>query len=208
MTQWPTTRDTLLVKLASEKYEDAWFEFAQVYEPAIYRFARKRGIQHDDAIELTQRVMFAVMRQAKDWSKNEPPDHFRSWLKRIANNSLINMVKRESKHRGLGGEDIAVYADNDSCGKPSTEESESQAWATEENRAIMRQAIGNVKPEFSSDSWSAFEETLLNGCSVESTARTLGKTAGAVYAARSRIVRRITSESKRLTDAEISERQA
>ena len=205
MTQWPTTRDTLLVKLASEKYEDAWFEFTQVYEPVIYRFARKRGTQHDDAIELTQRVMFAVMRKAKDWSKSEPPDHFRSWLKRIANNSLINMVKRESKHRGFGGERQSAHVDEDGKLSPwqrSDGESEAQTWAIEEHRAIMRQAIRNIKPEFSADSWNAFEETLLNGRTVEATARFLGKTPGAIYAARSRIIRRLTSESKRLSGVE------
>lgn len=199
MQQWPTTRNTLLVQLAGEQYEKPWFEFAHIYEPVIYRFARRRGLQHTDANELTQQVMLRVMKSAKSWREDAPPDRFRSWLKTVADRSLINLVTRNAKYRANGGDDTAAVAEL------STEDIDRQLWAQEEERATLRAAASLIRREFSTSSWAAFELTLLQGYSVESVSKRLDKSAGAVYAARARIVRRLKQEVARLRVDQASE---
>ena len=197
MQRWPTTRNTLLVKLAGAEFDSVWHEFSRQYEPLIYRFGRKRGLQHADAIELTQQVMLGVMQSAEKWSQEEPPEHFRGWLKRVASNQLINMVTREAKHRGQGGSDqhsLKLTADT----TYSPEQQAEKLWQTEQQRSILRTAANNIRQEFTSDSWAAFERTLLGGETVESLANELGKSAGAIYAARARIMRRLKQEARRL----------
>ena len=198
MQRWPTTRNTLLVKLSSPEFESVWHEFSQQYEPAVYRFGRKRGLQHEDAVELTQQVMFNVMKAAKKWAQNEPPEHFRGWLKRIASNQLINMVTRDARHRGKGGS--AVHSIE--LAPDSVDRQTEKLWQTEQQRSILRTAAANIREEFAADSWSAFERTLLGGESVESIATELGKTAGAIYAARARIMKRLKIEAKKLQGLE------
>ena len=50
----PTTRASLLVKLRDPQDHEAWVEFAEIYEPAVYRQLRKCGLQDADARELVQ----------------------------------------------------------------------------------------------------------------------------------------------------------
>ena len=197
MKQWPTTRDSLLVNLAGEQFQAAWLEFTQIYEPVIYRFARKRGLQHADAVELTQQVMLSVMRSSRQWAQDQPPDHFRGWLKTVANNSLINMVTRDARYRAVGGESDLPQAE------PVTDSDEAKIWADEESRAILKFAAANIRHEFSEDSWLAFEHTLVQGMSVEAVADSLKKTSGAIYAARARIMRRLKQESQRIADLQL-----
>ncbi len=195
MNQWPTTRATLLVSLSNEQHHAAWVEFAQVYEPVIYRFARKRGLQHADAAELTQQVLLKVMKSSQRWSDEDPPSYFRGWLKTVASNSLINLVTRESKYRAVGG------SNEHAVSEPVADPAESSIWAEEEQRALLRQAAKNIRSEFSEDSWAAFELTLFQGKSIETVAQSLGKSKGAVYAARARIVRRLKHESAEMISA-------
>lgn len=192
MTQWPTTQDSLLQQLADPSSQEAWFDFARIYEPVVYRFSRKRGLQHADAVEVTQRVMLGVLKSAPDWQQGEPPNHFRAWLKSVASNTLVNLTMRESKHRASGADSNSEHPiDQSACG-------EEAAWELEEKRAIFRDALSRIRSEFSDDSWAAFERTALNKESVSSVAADLNKSEGAVYAARARIVKRLQRESKML----------
>lgn len=195
MNQWPTTRNTLLVKLAGDDCQSAWFEFSKLYEPVIYRFARRRGLQHVDAIDLTQQVMLNVLRAAESWEDDERPQHFRRWLKTVTRNSLVNLVTREAKHRAVGEDQSAPSSCPVMAPFPSNDDS--QAWQSEETRAIFRAAASVVRKEFSDASWQSFERTMLKHETVESVANALSKTKGAVYAARARVIRRLTEESQR-----------
>ena len=197
MQRWPTTRNTLLVKLAGAEFESVWHEFSRQYEPLIYRFGRKRGLQHTDAIELTQHVMLSVMKSAEQWSQNEPPEHFRGWLKRVASNQLINMVTREAKHRGQGGSAQHSFASAADTSESAEQQAE-KLWRTEQQRSILRAAAENIRREFANESWIAFERTLLGDESVERIAIELDKSAGAIYASRARIMRRLKQEARRL----------
>ncbi len=49
-----------------------------------------------------------------------------------------------------------------------------------------------VRVDFSPDTWKAFELTAIEGLSKEEAAQELGKSIGTVYAARSRIIRRLS----------------
>ena len=49
-------------------------------------------------------------------------------------------------------------------------------------------------PEFRDGTWEAFWLTTVDGMSVPETGRVLGKSPGAIYAARSRVMRRLREE--------------
>ena len=54
MLSLPDTRHSLLVRLRDTADQAAWQQFAELYEPAILRLARRQGLQHADAADLTQ----------------------------------------------------------------------------------------------------------------------------------------------------------
>ena len=58
--QGPETRLSLLAKLNDPASEEAWAEFASIYQPLVYRVARAKGLQHADAEDMAQQVLAVV----------------------------------------------------------------------------------------------------------------------------------------------------
>ncbi len=67
MPEIPDTRHSLLVRLRDTADERAWGEFVTIFEPAIYGFARKKGLQDADARVLCQEVLRSVARAIDRW---------------------------------------------------------------------------------------------------------------------------------------------
>ena len=52
----PATRYSLIVKLRDPADAGAWREFVTLYQPLVYRLARRQGLQDADAHDLCQEV--------------------------------------------------------------------------------------------------------------------------------------------------------
>jgi len=71
MANLPDTRYTLLARLSDPNDLSAWSEFAEIYEDAIYRYSRSRGLQDSDAWEVVQHVL--LLCEAPNYVKFELP---------------------------------------------------------------------------------------------------------------------------------------
>jgi RNA polymerase sigma factor (sigma-70 family) len=89
----PTTRISLLAKLSEDSNEVAWREFVELYEPAIYRFVRRRGLQDADALEVVQEVLLNVQHLAAN-PPSKPISSFRGWLSQVARHRAIDLVRK------------------------------------------------------------------------------------------------------------------
>ena len=56
MSDAPTTRPSLLLRMRDARDHEAWHTFVELYAPLVYRFARKRGLQDADAAADDRRV--------------------------------------------------------------------------------------------------------------------------------------------------------
>ena len=63
----PATRQSLIVKLRDPADSGAWSEFVALYEPLVYRLARRKGLQDADARDLCQEVFRAVAGAVDRW---------------------------------------------------------------------------------------------------------------------------------------------
>src|SRR5688572_4928716 len=107
MSQLPSTRFTLLARLQDPANQLAWEEFVAVYEPAVYGFARKKGLQDADARDLCQDVLRAVSLAIERWEPDPQRGSFRTWMFRIARNMLINFcTSRKRQGRGTGDSNL------------------------------------------------------------------------------------------------------
>ena len=61
-------------------------------------------------------------------------------------------------------------------------------------RSLFRQAAQRIRAEFRDGTWDAFWLTTVEGMGVEEAGAVLGKSIGAIYAARSRVIRRLKVE--------------
>jgi RNA polymerase sigma-70 factor, ECF subfamily len=89
-----TTRISLLQVLRDKREDDAaWGEFVRVYGPAVAEWCRERGLQHDDALDVTQDVLLRFWQTSKQFAYN-PRGRFRSYLEQVARSALARWAEQ------------------------------------------------------------------------------------------------------------------
>jgi RNA polymerase sigma factor (sigma-70 family) len=198
VTEFPDTRDSLLVQVRSPANREAWDQFVLVYRPVIYRLARRRGLQDADAQDLAQQVLMAVASAIGSYEKSDASVRFRHWLRRVARNAIVNALSRQPHDRAVGGstvQELLLEAPGDD------HESDAQIeW--EYRRELYLRAARIVRGDIEADTWRAFELTVIEGRSIDDAAVLLKKPVGTIYAARSRIMRRLREAVRALEQAE------
>ncbi len=201
MTSPPTTRLSLILKLPDAQNAQAWDEFVRLYQPVVYRFARRRGFQHADAEEVVQEAMLAVSRAVDKWVPDPARGRFRSWLHRIACNLMINFVTRR-KHQvwGAGGSGLQRLFEEVTAPDPV----DSAEFDIEFQRELYCLAVERVQYDVKENTWKAFWLSAVDDLPALEVARRLGMTIGSVYIARSRVMARLREEVRRIKETEPS----
>jgi RNA polymerase sigma factor (sigma-70 family) len=182
----PATRHSLIIRLRDPGDEPAWGEFVAIYEPLIYRLARRKGLQDTDANDLCQEVLRAVASAIERWDPAR--GSFRAWLSRITRNLLLNFLTRPA-HRRLGSGATSVQEWLEARVAPDPKAS--LLFETEYRRRLFEWAAGEVEGEFTPKSWAAFRQAAIEGRPPAEVAEALGMSVGAVYVARSRVLARL-----------------
>lgn len=196
MSESPTTRLSLLVRLRDAHDRLAWEQFVGLYAPLVYGFARKKGLQDADAADIAQDVLTSVAQQMRQWEFDPQRGTFRGWLFTIARNRLRNWLASPARRiNGSGGDDHheALQAEAD----PMLDEAD---WDAEYARRVFHWAAAQVREQVSEQTWRAFEFTAINARSGPEVAEELGMTAGAVYLARSRVMARLKALVQSVND--------
>jgi RNA polymerase sigma-70 factor (ECF subfamily) len=187
MSAAPETRPSLLARLKDRTDDQAWFEFTEIYRPVVFRLALRRGLQPADADDLVQQVFSAVARVIDSWEIDPQRGRFRTWLSRVATNAILNVLSRQRPDRGSGDSKMHDLLD----AQPVVDGPKSEMIRVEHRREVFRWAARQIRPEFHADTWNAFWLTAVEGRDVADVAREEGRTCGAIYAARSRVMRRL-----------------
>ena len=193
----PQTRPSLLLRLQSAGDQQAWGEFLEIYQPLIFRLTRQRGLQEADAREVTQEVLIAVAGAIGRWQTDSARGSFRGWLATIVRNLVVNFLIRQNRHpRGTGNSDFARWLNE----VPAADSGESRLFDLEHRRQVFLWAAELIESEFRPETWRAFWETSVAGRSIEAVASELNMSAGAVYVARSRVMKRLRMKVEEARD--------
>src|SRR5260221_5113654 len=145
MHEFPGTRLSLLVRLRDAADERAWTEFVSIYEPAVYGFARKKGLQDADARDLCQEVLGSVAQAIDRWDPDPCKGPFRAWLFRIARNLLINLLASERRHpKGSGASEIQQLLEQ----QPAGANPDSALFDMEYKRRLFQWAAESIRHDF------------------------------------------------------------
>ena len=191
MSSAPETRPSLLIRVRDPADQAAWQEFVEIYRPVILRIAQRKGVQAADAEDIAQEVLVAVAKAVEQREHDPKRAKFRTWLHRVASNVILDALNRGKPDRGAGGASLhAALSQKESPGGP-----DSDLLRLEYRREVFRWAARQVRKEFRPETWNAFWSTYIEGKPVESVAKELAKDPGAIYAARSRVMRRIRKKA-------------
>lgn len=188
MTIPPETNSQLLIRLRDPQDREAWTEFVAIYQPLIYRVARRTGLQDADALNLSQDVLQKVSRKAIE--KNVPSGGgFRKWLTVVAKNAAVDAFRKHRPDIAHGGSDVQSQ-----LGKLADPSDSGTLLKIELKRSAFRWAAARIKNEFKAETWNAFWMTMVEGQSCEHAAAKLKKSVGAIYTSRSRVMQRLKKE--------------
>jgi DNA-directed RNA polymerase specialized sigma24 family protein len=157
----PTTHLSLVAGLREEA-PDAWERFDAVYRPWLRDWVACRlGFHPDDADEVVQQVMLAVMQEFRRQRDGlRPPfEHqgrgsFRSWLHGITHHRALALLRSERLRRPVpNGEEVLRQA--------STHDSSlGRLWDQEHEAKAIQHAWEAIRHEFKEQVWRPVGELL------------------------------------------------
>lgn len=180
------TRESLLIRIRDQQDQQAWSEFVEIYAPLVYNFARKQGLQDADATDVTQDVLSCVNGVISQFEYDSTKGKFRNYVFTITRNEIRRCWKDSASQAKTGNsalQELLKQSEGNS--------SEEDQWNDQHQRQVFQWACEKVKPEFKATTWQAFLLTSIEHKSAEKTARDVGISIGAVYIARSRVIKRI-----------------
>ncbi|MCE2751520.1 MAG: sigma-70 family RNA polymerase sigma factor [Pirellula sp.] len=195
----PETRHSLIQRLQDGGDNAAWEEFASIYRPVIVRIALRKQMQFDDAEDLAQQVLLLVLKNINKWKSDPARARFRTWLQTVVRNATMNALSRRPKDQASGGTDSLQQLHQ----RP--DKSDSLSFDLEWQRETLRWVAQQVRGEFESTTWTAFWDTAIEQLPAQEVAEKIGRSVGAVYIARSRVMQRIKQRIAELDDDSITQ---
>ncbi len=186
-----STPASLLERLRQPFEPEAWARFVALYTPLIYGWARRVGLQDQDAADLVQDV-FATLVQILPTFRYDQQRSFRRWLRSVTLNKWRNRCKQWDYQvlHGRGGEPDQLAA-------PDELEA---LWEAEYKQSLASSALNVMRSDFQETTWRACWEMVVNGRPAAEVATELGLTVGAVYVAKFRVLKHLRQELRGLLD--------
>lgn len=186
MTSTPVSLLARLQQSADDR--DAWNEFAELYTPFLYHWARRVGASGADAEDLVQDVFVVLVRKMPHFAYDRDGS-FRAWLRTVTRNKWQERRRRAELPREPG-----VPVD------PPDPADQDAVWEDEYRKHVIARALENLRDDFQPASWRACWEVVAQGRPAAAVAAELGLTVGAVYAAKFRVLARLREELDGLID--------
>jgi RNA polymerase sigma-70 factor (ECF subfamily) len=185
------TSSSLLLRLRQPGEEASWQRFVDLYTPLLYYWACRMGLSGNDAADLVQDVFVTLVQKLPEFVY-DPSKKFRAWLRTITENRWRDLQRRKAVGPHVGGPDGLEEA--------AVPDGAAALWEGEYREHLLARAIQVMQSDFQPATWKACWALIVEGKSGADVAAELGMSLDAVYAARSRVLRRLRQELDGLLD--------
>jgi len=184
------TPGSLLDRLRTTSDGPAWDRLFEMYAPTVEGWCRRAGLSPEDAADVRQEVFRSVARGIAAFRRDRPGDSFRGWLFATTRRRVFDHLRRAGgEPRAAGGTDAHTRLTE----LPADEPPASEAGDTDV-REVYRRSVLLIQAEFEERTWRAFWRVAVDGRRAGDVAVELGMTPGAVYIAKSRVLKRLREE--------------
>ena len=186
MYEFPDTSHSLIFRVKNPADGAAWTEFLGIYQPVVFRMARRRGLQDADAQDVMQQVFLSISKSIEGWIPGDLQPPFRAWLTTIARNAITKALTRRPRDAATGSTSMVELLDAQPDPQATTAEILAEA-----RKELIRWATEQIRSEFSEATWNVFWRTAIEGVPIAEVAKSTGRSAGAVYVARYQVIARL-----------------
>lgn len=179
-----TTSQTLLGRMKQGRNEADWRRFVDLYTPLLYFWANRNGLQDSDAADLVQEVLSLLVKKLPEFDY-DPQKSFRGWLRTVTLNRLRTLRRRRMEHpqseaAGQRHEEPVAYDEG--------------FWEVDYHQHLAARALEIMRDSFETNTWKACWELVVSGRTAAEVGADLGLSEGAVYVAKSRVLKRLREE--------------
>jgi RNA polymerase sigma factor (sigma-70 family) len=171
----------------------AWDEFVQHYGVKVLLWCRHWGLQQADADDVTQDVLLEVARKMQTFTY-DPARSFRAWLKTLAHAAWCDWLERRSRQAQGSGDSRVLELLQTTAARDDLVTKLEEEYDTE----LLAAAGVRVRLRVGPRSWEAFRLLAFEGRSGAQAAAHLGMKVGAVFVAKSRVLKMLQEEIRRL----------
>jgi RNA polymerase sigma-70 factor (ECF subfamily) len=186
-----TTSASLLERLRRPGEEEAWARFVELYTPLLFFWAGRLGLRGEDAADLVQEVLATLVRKLPEFVYDRRKS-FRSWLRTVLHNKCRDL----QRVRRLRPEPQGLQA----AGGVADPYSIDAYWESEYRAHLVGRALELIRGDFQETTWRAFWEVVAGRRPPAEVARELHISVDCVYAAKSRVLRRLRQELQGLLE--------
>jgi RNA polymerase sigma-70 factor (ECF subfamily) len=190
---------TLLDQLRARRPE-AWQRLVLLYGPVIYRWCRRSNLAAEDAADVVQEVLAAVLIHLPGFRRDRPQDSFSGWLAAITRNKVREIYRRRQGRAEARGGSTALRQmaelpsrsgrgagrEDDVTGEGDDIQPDAEAAA-----CLSQRVLEVIRAEFEDRTWQAFRRVSVGRESAAHVAADLGVSVAAVYKAKSRVLARL-----------------
>jgi RNA polymerase sigma-70 factor (ECF subfamily) len=195
----PSTHFSLLTA-AQAGSDQAWSRLVDLYRPLLYRWLRRHDVPHDDAEELTQEVLAVVVQEIGRFEHNGRLGGFRRWLREITLHRALGFLRgRRLRVPAVGGSTFLAQTQQ----QIDSDDILAQQWDREFDQQVLAHLMQAIESELEPVTRAAFRLVALEDVPAEQAAERLGISVGAVYSAKSRVLRRLRQAAAGLVDDEL-----
>ncbi len=177
-----TTRASLLVRIKDADAGEAWAEFHELYAPLIYRYARKRGLNHEDADDIRSECYKAIVQQIADFKYDYTKGRFKAWLRTIVDRRTIDLFRKKREHQANSADFAQLEA---------AHQSPEEVWDAEWQSQHLRHCVQQLRGEVSPTTFKVFDIVVVQDRSVAEACAELGMNPNQVYKAKARMLDRV-----------------
>jgi RNA polymerase sigma-70 factor (ECF subfamily) len=201
----PASITTSLLDRVRGLDDEGWRRLTFLYEPVVLHWCRRGGLQPQDADDVCQEVFRGVAAGIDRFRREQPGESFRGWLCTITKRKIADHWRRAGKQPAAEGGTVAQDRLRELAEPGELESMVGEAAASESVGGLYRRALELLQGEFKESTWKAFLALTVEERPVADVARELGLSTGAVYVAKSRVLKRLREELHELEEVAGSE---
>jgi RNA polymerase sigma-70 factor (ECF subfamily) len=189
------TRPSLLLRVQSWEDTSSWSEFHRLYRKLVYGLARRSGLSHEDAEDVTQDVFKRVAETIHEFESDPSRGRFRGWLMNLTRWRIADKFssKPKNEHHSAPRSDETGPRTSTIERVPDKVETDEE-WLKEWQRHLLDAACERIARRVKAKHYQVFDLYVRQQWPVLKVARELGVNPGSVYLIGHRLTKQLKDE--------------